>query len=154
MTSAHCTLADEAATEALGGALQAHRPARGCVYLSGDLGAGKTTLVRGFLRAAGHQGAVRSPTYTLIEPYALGRGMVYHLDLYRLGDAEELEFIGLRELYEAGLLLVEWPERGRGVLPAPGLGVHLEATASGRRARLEVFAESWPEARQLLDVLN
>ncbi|UEX79907.1 tRNA (adenosine(37)-N6)-threonylcarbamoyltransferase complex ATPase subunit type 1 TsaE [Spiribacter halobius] len=130
-------LADAAATEALGARLAESLPARGSVHLVGDLGAGKTTLVRGLLRAAGHDGPVRSPTYTLVEPYAIGSGArVFHLDLYRLGDPEELEYIGLRELTAEGLLLVEWPERGEGVLPAPLLSVRLEPMAGGRRAML------------------
>lgn len=154
MKNASIHLQDEAATAALGAALQAKRPRQGCVHLTGDLGAGKTTLVRGFLRAAGHGGAVRSPTYTLIEPYTLAGGDVFHLDLYRLADPEELEFIGLRELPDAGLLLVEWPERGRGVLPAPGLRVHLESAGSGRRAHLEVASEAWPEADRMLEAIS
>lgn len=132
-------LAAEVDTLALGASLTEALPAKGCVYLYGDLGAGKTTLVRGFLRAAGHAGSVRSPTYTLVEPYALQRGEVFHLDLYRLGDPEELEFIGLREFSDRGLLLVEWPTMGQGVLPPCDLAVRLERTGDSRQARLEWF---------------
>ncbi len=130
-------LADEAATLALGASLASTLPARACVHLKGDLGAGKTTLVRGLLRAAGHAGAVRSPTYTLVEPYSLARGEVFHLDLYRLADPEELEFIGLRDVIDRGLLLVEWPERGIGVLPEPDVVVYLEHDGRARTARLQ-----------------
>ena len=154
MTRAQGHLVDEAATEALGAALQRHQPARGCVHLIGDLGAGKTTLVRGWLRAAGHAGAVRSPTYTLIEPYALGDERLFHLDLYRLSDPEELEFIGLRELLDDGLLMVEWPDRGQGVLPSPGLQVQLAVTGHGRRARLDARPDEWPGLASILETLK
>lgn len=154
MTRAVVNLADEAATEALGAALQAYRPERGCVHLIGDLGAGKTTLMRGFLRAAGHPGAVRSPTYTLVEPYAFGGRWVYHLDLYRLADPEELEFIGLRELVDTGLLLVEWPLRGEGVLPAPDLSVRLEAMGAGRQAVLERLTPQWPAPAGIIEAMG
>lgn len=146
----HCerVLADEAATTALGAQL-AELPAGGLVHLQGPLGAGKTTLVRGMLRALGHQGSVRSPTYTLVEPYQVGAVAVAHLDLYRLGDPEELEELGIRDYFEAGTwLLVEWPERGVGVLPAPDLVIRLQVEGSGRRALLAAEsprAEGWLE---------
>jgi tRNA threonylcarbamoyladenosine biosynthesis protein TsaE len=144
MSAATRQLPDESATEALGAALQRCRPAFGSVWLTGDLGAGKTTLVRGLLRAAGYRGAVRSPTYTLVETYELGDTPLYHLDLYRLSDPEELEFIGLREFVDTGLMLVEWPMRGVGVLPAPALSIHLAHTESGRLARLVTEHPDWP----------
>lgn len=129
-------LANAEATEALGAQLaQAITP--GIIYLNGDLGAGKTTLARGFMRGLGHTGKVRSPTYTLVEPYELETCRVYHMDLYRLADAEELEWLGLRDmLAEAALLLVEWPERGSGFLPSADLTIDLEYTGDGREARL------------------
>ena len=131
-------LPDESATLALGAALWPGLPVTGCVYLSGDLGAGKTTLVRGLLRAAGHKGAVRSPTYTLIEPYTLAGRQLFHLDLYRLGDPEELEFIGLRKLLGQGVLLVEWPAQGYGVLPPPDWVIELAADGPARQATFTV----------------
>lgn len=138
-------LADEQATLALGAQL-ARRLPRGTVYLHGTLGAGKTTLVRGWLRALGHQSAVKSPTYTLVEPYELPGGPVYHFDLYRLLDPEELELIGGRDYFHnQGLCLVEWPEKGAGMLPAPDLVIELQVADSGRRALLtwrSVCAES------------
>ena len=130
------SLADAAATEALGAAL-AGVAASGVVHLVGDLGAGKTTLVRGWLRALGHAGAVRSPTYTLVEPYDAGGRRIYHVDLYRLADPEELSFIGLDDLFAPGVLtLLEWPRRGAGVLPPPDLEVILEHAGAGRRVEV------------------
>lgn len=111
----------------------------GVIYLRGELGSGKTTLVRGLLRALGHTGAVRSPTYTLIEPYDGVEPPVVHLDLYRLSDPEELDYLGLRDLLgRAALLLIEWPERGAGALPRPDLEVRLEHAGAARRAVLQV----------------
>jgi len=107
------------------------------LYLQGDLGTGKTTLVRGILRGLGHAGPVRSPTYTLLEPYELGSMCIYHLDLYRLGDPAELEYLGLRDLLDGrSLLLVEWPARGRGALPTPDLTVRIEHAGEARSLEL------------------
>jgi len=129
-------LADDAATEALGAEL-ARRVSTGTVFLNGTLGAGKTTLVRGWLRALGHQGAVKSPTYTLVEPYRLNDVDVYHFDLYRLSDPEELEYSGGRDYFAPTCLsLVEWPEKGAGMLPVPVLTIELEVVDTARRALL------------------
>jgi tRNA threonylcarbamoyladenosine biosynthesis protein TsaE len=124
------------AQERLGGELAAGCPRPLIVFLEGDLGAGKTTLVRGFLRALGHTGPVRSPTFTLLEPYDFPAGPVFHLDLYRLADPEELAYLGLRDLLgERAILLVEWPERGEGELPPPDLRIRIEHIPGGRRVR-------------------
>jgi tRNA threonylcarbamoyladenosine biosynthesis protein TsaE len=118
-------------TEAFGARLAAAKPASSdaavIVYLTGDLGAGKTTLARGFLRACGITGAVRSPTYTLVETYDAGALTLVHLDLYRLREPSELEPLGLRDLARAGYLwLIEWPERGAGRLPPADLTISLQ----------------------------
>ena len=123
-------------TEAFGVQLAAHRPRRddgfAVVYLTGDLGAGKTTLARGFLRAIGVVGTVRSPTYTLLETYEAAGVTVVHLDLYRLQDASELEALGLRDLALPNhVWLVEWPERGEGGLPPPDLRISLAVSKTG-----------------------
>ena len=130
------------AQEALGRCLAVCCPGPFVVFLEGDLGAGKTTLVRGFLRGLGHAGTVKSPTFTLIEPYDLPAGPVFHLDLYRLGDAEELEYLGLRDLLgEHSVLLVEWPARGEGSLPPADLRIDIEHRDPGRRLRLEGLSQ-------------
>jgi len=134
-------LADDQATQDFGARLAACCRGGLLVFLHGDLGAGKTTLVRGFLRAAGCSGPVKSPTYTLIESYSSQRGSFYHLDLYRLADAEELEWIGARDLFDdEQVCLIEWPEQGAGFLPAPDLHVYLQVEAGGRRVRLEAVS--------------
>lgn len=134
-------LADPAATEAAGAALARSLPVGAgciCVHLCGELGAGKTTLARGLLRALGHAGRVPSPTYTLVEPYELAEHRVWHLDLYRLGAPGELEYLGLADMLEAGaILLVEWPERGTGALPDSDLNIELKVNSSGRLLRAE-----------------
>jgi tRNA threonylcarbamoyladenosine biosynthesis protein TsaE len=122
-------------TETFGGMLAAARPpgnAFATLFLTGDLGAGKTTLARGFLRAAGVTGPVRSPTYTLLEVYELPSVSILHLDLYRLLDPAELEPLGLREWARPGhLWLIEWPDRGQGRLPEPDLTLTLTAASAG-----------------------
>lgn len=123
--------------EAVGAALAEECPMGCIIYLQGDLGAGKTTLVRGFIRGLGHDGPVKSPTYTLMEPYQIGEKGICHIDLYRLADAGELEYLGLRDLLQDGaILLVEWPELGQGELPAPDLLIHIDHLQQGRNLEL------------------
>ena len=125
------------ATEALGARLAVRLRPGNILYLSGDLGAGKTTLARGLLHALGHRGTVKSPTYTLVEPYQIDDWRLFHWDLYRLADAEELEFLGLRDQLDGqATLLIEWPERGQGGLPAADLEIALSYAGAGRICRL------------------
>lgn len=139
-------LPDAEATARLGAALAATQPAQAVVLLHGDLGAGKSTLARAWLRALGVEGAIRSPTYTLVEHYPLpagGKGL--HLDLYRIGDARELDFLGLDDA-GATLWLVEWPERGRGALPPAEVEIRLAVDGAGRRVLLvplSAVGEAW-----------
>jgi len=147
-------LADEAATEALGRALATavkHGGQGATVFLHGNLGMGKTTLSRGIIRGMGHEGAVKSPTYTIVEPYEHLEPVVYHFDLYRLGDPEELEYLGIRDYFgKVSLCLIEWAERGEGILPVPDLRLKLEPEGDGRRAR---FRSETPTGKELLDAL-
>lgn len=108
------------------------------IYLRGPLGAGKTTLVRGLIQSLGHVGSVKSPTYNLIASYQTGGFCIHHFDLYRLGDPEELELIGVRDYFSAdAVCLVEWPERGAAVLPPPDVTVFLDYQGHRRRLRAE-----------------
>lgn len=133
-------LPDEAATIAAGAKIGRALNTGCVVFLVGELGAGKTTFTRGALRALGHAGSVKSPTYTLCEPYDLAdEAQLCHLDLYRLSNPEELEFLGIRDYVASGaILLIEWPSKGEGWLPAPDLQVALQATDTGRQ--LEISA--------------
>ena len=137
----------EDAMLALGARLAALTEGRGTLYLHGDLGAGKTTLSRGIVRGLGHVGAVKSPTFTLVEPYEIAGHKVFHFDLYRLADPEELEFMGIRDYFEDGALcLIEWPERGAGVLPKADLDITISPQGVGRALQLQPHsarAEAW-----------
>ena len=132
-------LPDEQATLEFGAALLPLLAGDPLVFLHGQLGAGKTTLVRGILRALGYRGSVKSPTYTLLEPYEVNGRTIYHFELYRVGDSEELEFIGIDELMDTpSIRLVEWPEQGSGALPEPDLSIYLSLEGEGRRVEVHV----------------
>lgn len=139
MSGQRWTLTDEAATDALGRRFAAALAGGSMVvYLHGDLGAGKTTFARALLGALQVGERIKSPTYSLIEGYAAQGRPAWHLDLYRIADPGELEWLGLDALADpAALVLVEWPERGRGALPSPDLTLHLAYADGGRQARLE-----------------
>jgi len=129
-----CFLPDEAATVEFGKTLARATNGKGLITLSGNLGTGKTTMSRGIIQALGHEGPVKSPTYTLVESYETGEIRAFHFDLYRLEDPEELEFIGLWDyLDQNALILVEWPEKAFGVLPSPDLALTLESRDGGRQ---------------------
>jgi len=139
-------LHDEAATAALGAALARALAPGLAIYLHGDLGAGKTALTRALLHAAGHAGHVKSPTYTLAEPYRVSVGgeavEAIHFDLYRMAGPEEFLDAGFREHFHAGsVCIVEWPEKGEGVLPEPDIEVFLRVAGEGRDVELQALSD-------------
>ena len=145
-------LADEAATEKLGRDLTAALPddAGGwMILLQGELGAGKSTLARSMIRALGHQGNVPSPTYTLVEPYRLNDLTVYHVDLYRIVDPSELEFLGWSDLRD-GLLLIEWPERVDGLAGQADVLINLSYRGDGRNAEISGISERGRETLKVV----
>lgn len=157
----HFSLADEEATVEFGRALaratfldpiledsedpepgEGHACMGAVIYLQGDLGAGKTTLTRGIMRGFGYQGAVKSPTYTLVEPYELTQCHIYHFDLYRLADPEEVEYLGTEDYFaNNNLCIVEWPERGSGSIPAPDLIISLQPAGTGRQLQCQTLSD-------------
>jgi len=154
-------LADERATMKIAASVAKLLDGCGLVFLEGQLGAGKTTFCRGILRAMGYKGAVKSPTFTLVEPYDLIGGQVYHFDLYRLNDPEELEYLGVDDYLQGDdLCLVEWPERGRNFLPDCDLNIQLTIELrdtiesydqeTGRRLRIEGKSGQGQKICQLL----
>lgn len=153
MSATRVFLPDESATIELAAALANALPAdrRGwLLLLEGELGAGKSTLARGLIVALGHRGAVPSPTYTLIEPYDLPGGTIYHIDLYRVADPEELHFLGIDEL-EQGLRLVEWPDRAPALAESADLRISLAYDGDGRRANIDGLS---PRGAGLVETLQ
>lgn len=146
-------LADEDAMVAFGRLIAQATAGMGLIFLEGDLGAGKTTLSRGIIRGLGHTGAVKSPTFTLVEPYEIGGVRAFHFDLYRLVDPEELEYMGIRDYFdEDALCLIEWPDKGTGFLPKPDLTITITRHEHGRQLKLlpqSARAEVWCAALAL-----
>ena len=146
-------LADEAATLAFGRELLEAMPADlagWTLLLSGELGAGKSTFARAFIRGAGHEGSVPSPTYTLFEPYQLGRGNIYHVDLYRVSDEEELRYLGWNEL-DHGCRLVEWPDRAPGLTARADLSLLFSYAGEGRNVEVTALSD---RAQAVVEVLQ
>lgn len=143
---------DESSMLALGQSLAKASLKQGpIIYLNGNLGAGKTTMVRGFLTGLGHQGKVKSPTYTLVEPYELANTHIYHFDLYRLGDPEELEYIGIRDYFdEDAIVLLEWSEKGEGMIAPADIIVDIDYDLPGRTVR---FSAKSTKGAQILENL-
>ncbi len=122
------------------------------LFLEGNLGMGKTTLSRGILQGFGHTGAVKSPTYTLVEPYQLPEQLIYHFDLYRLGDPEELEYLGIRDYFaQQAIRLIEWPEKGQGLLPCADMTIDIARDGEGRCLNIQAATE---KGRQTLTTLS
>ena len=142
------------AMQALGAAIAVSCEPGCVVYLNGELGAGKTTLVRGFLHKFGYKGHVRSPTFTLLEPYQLDGHLIYHFDLYRLISAQEFAHIGGRDYFtEQSICLIEWPERGRGFLPAADLICSFDFAAKGKWRKVQLAAGS-DKGKNIIGKLN
>ena len=130
-------LADEQAMSDFGARIARITQGHGLIFLEGNLGMGKTTLSRGIIRGLGHVGAVKSPTFTLVEPYEIGDIRAFHFDLYRLVDPEELEFLGIRDYFEDdALCLIEWPDKGAGFLPKPDLTITISPQDGGRSLKI------------------
>lgn len=135
-------IADEQGTQALAEKLALQCKEATVIYLNGELGAGKTSFCRAFIHALGYQGRVKSPTYTLVEPYEAGHWRIFHFDLYRLSDPEELEFIGIRDYFQSDCLcLIEWPEKGAGLLAPADLQISIDFSDNGRTISLHGLSE-------------
>lgn len=140
MTTESRLLPDEEATIDAGARLARAAEGHGVIALHGNLGSGKTTLCRGLIRALGHTGAVKSPTFTLVEPYDFDGNRILHYDLYRLSDPEEVEYLGMRDFLDGRTLtLIEWPEKAAGFLPPPDLELFLDVVPEGRQLRWQAL---------------
>jgi len=146
-------LANEAETLALGKAIALLCPQQHFViHLEGELGAGKTTFSRGFLQALGHKGNVKSPTYALVEPYNISGRSIFHFDLYRVSDPEELDYLGLEDYFtDTSLCLIEWPQQGQGILPPPDLNIQFNYQNDARTVQLSAISVA---AKKILNKLK
>jgi tRNA threonylcarbamoyladenosine biosynthesis protein TsaE len=148
----HYELADEEATVALASSLAKQCNQSMVIYLEGDLGAGKTTFSRGFIQELGHVGKVKSPTYTLVEPYEIGSWRVFHFDLYRLSDPEELEFMGIRDYFDSDCIcLIEWPDKGANLLAPADLHISIEYKQTGRVLSMQAKSAKGTDVLRLLN---
>jgi len=146
------TISTEDEMVAVGAHLGVAIASGGVLYLRGDLGAGKTTFCRGLIRSFGYQGAVKSPTYTLVEPYLFNNTSVYHFDLYRLGDPEELEFMGIREYFDKdAVCLLEWPDKGEGVIPSADIELTIKKIKKERQLQ---FVAAGSQGEQVLSAFQ
>ncbi|MGN1357165.1 MAG: tRNA (adenosine(37)-N6)-threonylcarbamoyltransferase complex ATPase subunit type 1 TsaE [Succinivibrionaceae bacterium] len=147
-------LGDESATLNLGALVAEVCPGGICIYLLGDLGAGKTTFARGFVQHLGYKGNVKSPTYTLVENYSFEKFTLHHFDLYRLQDPEELEFMGIRDYFDdTSISLVEWPDRGNGYIACADLTVTISYADDGKHRRACIEPHS-SRGREVLEKLS
>jgi tRNA threonylcarbamoyladenosine biosynthesis protein TsaE len=145
-------LANEEATVALAGKLAQHCHQGLVIYLEGDLGAGKTTFSRGFIQQLGHKGNVKSPTYTLVEPYEIANWRVFHFDLYRLSDPEELEYMGIRDYFDPDCIcLIEWPDKGANLLAPADLHIIIEYNQTGRVLSMQAKSAKGSDLLKQLD---
>ena len=136
-------LENEEDTEQFGNVMAQYLQSPMTIYLKGELGSGKTRLSRAILHGLGHTGVVKSPTYTLVEPYQLEQITVYHFDLYRLADASELDFMGIRDYFtDNSVVLVEWPDKGIGFLNPADLSIQLNFAGDGRDCSIQSFSEA------------
>ena len=156
MTKLSLFLKNEEAQLKLAASIARHTKAGCVIFLEGDLGAGKTTFVRGFLQSLGFTGNVKSPTYTLVEPYLINGQQIYHFDLYRLGEPDELEYAGGRDYFdEQSICLIEWPEKAAGYLPVADVLCQLSyKTEQGHEGRLCELSSSTQKGREIIDSLS
>ena len=156
MTELTLFLKNEEAQLKLAASIAKHTKAGCVIFLEGDLGAGKTTFVRGFLQSLGFTGNVKSPTYTLVEPYLINGQQIYHFDLYRLGEPDELEYAGGRDYFDKeSICLIEWPEKAAGYLPVADMLCQLSYQAEqGHDGRLCVLSSNTHKGREIIDSLS